>query len=527
MRTKNGTAVLLGMLTLATTAGVACRSLPDCGDGNELDGFLCPKEPTSASTASSGGTGGGGGTGGNGGTGGSGGAGGSGGGDIVVPAECVPNQNAKIVSNDCGVFVSSSLGSEGKAGTKEEPLKTLAEAVTLAAGLGKPVYACAEVLLEDTGVDVPAAARIFGGLDCTKSWAYGGVTTKTTVTAPAYVIPLRLQSGKGTTRLEDVHVLAASAALPNGSSIAVIVDGVSASFARSLLEAGDGMPGSSEPDPVPATMGLDGNNGGEACTAATVAGANGPVNECGDIDSAGGKGGSGMGATGGSGTSGLPGMNANGGAGEAASACKVGTAGAPGMPGADGPDGVGLGTISSAGYVGAAGTDGSAGTVGQGGGGGGGAKGGGLGCTNLGGASGGSGGAGGCGGAGGKGGGYGGSSIALVSLNATLSFEETLLIAKDGGHGGTEGFGQAGGKGGAGGMGGPKAALVKDGCAGGAGGQGGTGGLSGAGAGGHSIGIAYMGTAPPADGVTITIGIAGLSEGAATDGVAQETQAFP
>jgi hypothetical protein len=44
------------------------------------------------------------------------------------------------------------------------------------------------------------------------------------------------------------------------------------------------------------------------------------------------------------------------------------------------------------------------------------------------------------------------------------------------------------------------------GCKGGPGGKGGDGGLGGGGLGGHSIGIAYQGTAPPAEGVSIETG---------------------
>lgn len=505
MRTKNGTKGLCGLLAICAMCGVACRSLPDCGDGDELDGLLCPSAT-------------------------GGGVGGAGGG---VPASCVPSEAGEPVAGDCGVFVSSSAGDDANAGTKEAPVRTLAAAVGVAAAAGKPIYACAEELLENGGVTVPAGLSIYGGLDCAKAWVYAG-GARTVVTAPADVIPLRLSGGEGSIRLEDLHVVAAPAAAFSGSSIAVVVDGVPATFVRSILEAGDGMAGeNAAPFGLPAATGTAGASGGAACSAATVAGALGPTNACSDEDSVGGDGGNGLGNSGGPGFSGLPSYEMNGGEGESlVSECEPGASGKDGMDGVAGADGAGLGAIDSTGFAGVAGADGAPGKVGQGGGGGGGSKGGtGAGACMAGGpgggASGGSGGSGGCGGAGGKGGGYGGSSIALVSLNAMLSFEDTELRAKNGGAGGMGGSGQVGGKGGVGGSGGMSVGLLKAGCAGGAGGNGGEGGPGGGGAGGHSIGIAFKGAAPPAEGLVVTVGSAGLGGGTADAGSAQETQEFP
>jgi hypothetical protein len=514
MRTIHGTAALLGVLALATTASVACRSLPDCGNGSELDGLMCLTAASSSGSGSGSGSGAG------------------GGGDASVPPNCIPNQNKDPVPDECGVFVSSSKGAAGQAGTKDQPLKTLAEAVGVAADSGRPIYMCAEEFIEDAGVDVPSGVTIYGGLDCNTAWGYVGASTKTRLTALADVIPLRLKFGAKATRLEDMHVLAPSAELMSGSSVAVLVDGGSASFVRSLLEAGDTRPGMSvDPFQTAAASGMDGSNGAGACTAPQVTGGIGPVNSCGNPDSVGGDGGNGTVNSGLPGAPGLPNKVANGGAGEGATACKPGTAGAAGVNGADGVDGMGVGTISPAGYVGAAGTNGVAGTVGQGGGGGGGSKG--NSTCNIGaddgGASGGSGGSGGCGGGAGQGGGYGGSSIALISLNATLSFEATQLIAKAGREGGSGGIGQDGGKGGAGGIGGAGNVVVniKAGCNGGLGGDGGKGGDGGDGAGGHSLGIAYKGMAPPMEGVTVNVDTAGPGAGDASDGVTQAMLEFP
>src|SRR4051794_14503451 len=60
-----------------------------------------------------------------------------------TPAACIPSENAQPVEDTCGLFVSSSLGVDGAAGTKSAPLKSLQQALDKANG--RPVYACAEV----------------------------------------------------------------------------------------------------------------------------------------------------------------------------------------------------------------------------------------------------------------------------------------------------------------------------------------------------------------------------------------------
>ncbi|KYG02805.1 PE-PGRS family protein [Sorangium cellulosum] len=108
----------------------------------------------------------------------------------------------------------------------------------------------------------------------------------------------------------------------------------------------------------------------------------------------------------------------------------------------------------------------------------------------------------------------GGSSIALISLDAALSFEDVTLKAGHAGNGGNGGPGQPGGQGGAGGPGGrvpDGSAGFRAACDGGKGGTGGTGGRGGGGQGGHSLGIAFRGAPPSTDGVTaIELGDPGI-----------------
>jgi hypothetical protein len=477
---------------------------------------------------------------------GEGGAGGASTSSTGGPGACDPSQAEGLIDDACGVFVRLS-GDDADSGTKASPVATLARAIELATEEDKPVYACAEVFSE--AVVVPEGTVLYGGLDCAAGWAYVGDTERTKIAPPAGEIPLKLvKGGSGTTRLVDIIAEAAPAALGSGgSSIAAIVDDITASIERCDFIAGDGADGA--PGETPQTSvgptskedpAIKGNPGSDACGGGAM-GNPGALEKINRLcpQSIGGAGGTGFEATGGAGEDGapLPDPNPNGyglgGAGAAASGCMSGQSS---NIGAKGGNGVGaaataLGAIDLAGYTGVDGEPGKPGAPGQGGGGGGGAKGK-PGCF---GASGGSGGAGGCGGGGGGGGRAGGSSMALISLGASLTFKSVKLTAGSGGSGGAGALGQSGGVGGAGGLGGLKDPTTLPGCAGGQGGPGGPGGRGGGGRGGHSIGIAFTGAAPSAatlSGATITTLMAGeggagdMPDGAGAEGVAMSMIAF-
>jgi hypothetical protein len=462
----------------------------------------------------------------------------------------VPIKNpSAAVDDSCGVFVAKSLASEDtNPGTKDKPVASLKRAIELA--LEKPeaprVYACAETLEE--AVEVPPGLVIYGGLDCENGWPWVGDTTRTTLTAAAGVIPLKMTADtrQGSLRIEDFHVVAKSipddgTAAPGTSSIAAVADRVGlVDLVRCILQAGDAAAGADgEEYTEPAAPGAEGNPGGEACSDYPVAGGAAQVNDCGtpddeNDDSIGGSGGNGDVSGGGTGNSGFPLILMNGRMGEAgATSCGDGAPGDNGEDGEIGMDAQGTGTISRDGYTGVPGSNGGRGKPAQGGGGGGGARG--VPATGVvsrqcpdnarprGGAGGGSGGSGGCGGAGGRGGGPGGSSIALISLTSTLRFEAVTLKTGRGGNGGTGGQGQAGGMGGPGGKGGgtPTTAVeLNRACNGGPGGIGGKGGTGGAGLGGHSLGITFQGTTPATEGVTPELGEPG------SGGIGAVTQAF-
>jgi hypothetical protein len=461
---------------------------------------------------------------------------GTSGGGGETPAACVPSDNGEPVAAECGVFVSSSHGSDSAGASKDAPAKTLKAALAAIEEQRRPkrIYACAEVFAE--AVELPAGVAIYGGLDCDKAWAWVGATKKTILAAGPDLVALTLRGGGGTTRIEDVSVKAADAQTAGASSIAVLVDGATAELTRSEMVAGhgaDGAPGvagaapAAPGDPVPAAQGgTPGNDGADACgnidgTAGpdpVLAGGSAAENACDGDASVGGRGGDGAIASGADGEAGVTGAFGAAGTGEPSAgvwscvATGTGQGGADGTPGTAGPGASGLGTLSSsAGYVGVSGSPGTSGKAGQGGGGGGGAKG----LSNCGGgmpgagASGGSGGAGGCGGKPGQGGGAGGASIALASVNATVTLTDCRLTAGEGGKGGVGGQPQSGGAGGRGGAGGT-GGLAQDACDGGKGGKGGGGGPGGGGLGGPSFALAFQGTPVVKDAKTqLTPGTAG------------------
>lgn len=500
MRARLEVALLLCAVgASAAIAAAGCDVLPDCAtvdqaqgrlDGRRTDRLLC----LSTSTGN-------------------------------VTEYCDPSKNAGPVDDRCGVFVSAS-GVDGGAGTKDEPVKTMEQAVAIWSAMappplgGKPaIYLCGEELMEAEGVTFPSGATVFGSLDCNADgeakWIYAGgdPARETRLTADEGKVPLRLSSGLEAVVISDVHVVAKSVpdTMPGVSSIAVIADQVEVVFVRSVLEAGDGARGmDGEPHAEAALNGVMGNAGKDACLSGAEKETPGPETTCAPkVTSTGGNGGLGGEGTGGFGAEGTPGDLVNGGNGETGgAACTAGGDGASGSGGSDGMSASGLGLLQrEAGYIGVAGEDGKPGTIGQGGGGGGGSRSDPAGATpnqcpmSMGpGASGGSGGSGGCGGAGGRGGGAGGASIGVVSIDSKLTLNATRVKAGRGGAPGIGGAGQTGGVGQPGGAGGSSAVMgIAKGCNGGKGGDGGSGGKGGDGLGGHAVGIAFTVQAPNVD----------------------------
>ncbi|WP_437765379.1 hypothetical protein WMF27_30280 [Sorangium sp. So ce281] len=329
----------------------------------------------------------------------------------------------------------------------------------------------------------------------------------------------------------------------------LIETGTAVEIVRSeiLADYGPSGPDGEEwPWPNRAATGPDGLYGGDACTAATVAGGPAVVNPCeGGAPSTGGKGGDGLPDGAEDGGAGAPAPTpdpTNSGRGGHADretmGCHGGSPGSSGALGTVGAGGEGIGRISETGWEGDTAGEGGRGMPGQGGGGGGGRRGGLAVCgvASKGGAGGGSGGAGGCGGRGGRGGANGHPSIGIVALHAKLTVRDSLITARGGGPGGDGGPPERGGPGGRGAPGG----AVGDGtwsCGGGGGGFGGEGGFGGPGRGGDSIGIAYRDEDQlTLEGVTFEIGPPGKggiswnndsSTTSGEDGIAVKTLRFP
>jgi hypothetical protein len=446
------------------------------------------------------------GTGGTSGTSGTGGTGGTGG----TPVVCIPSESKDPVADSCGVFVSSSLGVDDAAadrGTQAKPFKTIGTALMKADGAR--VYACAESFNE--AVTISAAVDLYGGLDC-KSWAYVGTTKKTKLTAAADAVPMTVNSAVGAVSVEDFSITSEAATASGGSSIAVLVNAAAVSFARCDLAAGDakdgGLGDSGGVQEAQAEAGKVGGDAGAVGMGSVTGGAGGQNNSC---SLAGGKGGDGGAVVSGNGNDGTQGDGSLGGAkglGDTGAGCSDGTKGGNGIAGPLVSGAQGIGTINASGYHGIDGDTGQDGTNGKSGGGGGGSKA----SAAVHGAGGGGGGAGGCAGKHGTGGKAGGSSIALVSVGATVTLAECKLATGKGGKGGEGGDGQFGQPGGGLGPGGTTTGGVLDGCVGGKGGSGGNGGNGGGGLGGHSLGIAATGPAPTLDTLTqkaITLGAQG------------------
>lgn len=459
------------------------------------------------------------------------------GGTDVVPCDATkkPSEASCVIEDRFGVFVSPS-GSDGASGARAAPFKTISYA--LAHASGKNVYVCAGTYTEPITLGAAVdGAGMFGGFDC-GSWAYS--TSSRPKVAPASGIALTIQNLSMGATIEDFEFDAPDGTMPGNSSIAAVISSsMNVAFRRVKVVAGKGKEGSPGANGggtgnMPAMKGADGNKGAAACTANPNLGGTTAITMCdGQAVSTGGKGGDGAistAAQGDNGNDGTPPLTAGlgkGGQGEPLSgawtcgANGTGQGGDDGMLGGTGDGATGLGSLTSNGWTGNRGDDGHDGKPGQGGGGGGGTKAPASCALPIPtGASAGSGGGGGCGGKAGGGGGPGGSSIAVVSVGSIVTFDACDLITNAGGKGGDGGQGQRGGDGGLPGGGGTGIGTSKNACSGGQGGQGGSGGPGGAGLGGHSIGVAYTGTAPTRLWGTVMTGIAGLGGAAGPGGTA-------
>jgi hypothetical protein len=453
-----------------------------------------------------------------------------------MPSRGTPNMNVggpadpSELTDQYGVFVSPN-GQPHTDGNHARPALTIQDGIDLAKRVGKRVYVCVGTFHEQ--ITVADSISIVGGLDCTNNeWSVGKPSSRTRIEAPSSpaIIATNINSP---TRLEGLDVVAPDATKPSASSIALVADhAATLTIASSKLSAGNAAKGDDGTDGIQLSNAATVNGGAGwddvNCTAGAGCyhesfrpsfwrasprapyGENVCVGGAGFVGEAGGYGGSG----------GLYqierladgitirpayyldniGYNAENG-----DHGRTSAAGNDGSDGANAPSEI---AISAAGFTAVSGTAGKNGSPGSGG------RGGdGLSSTtndqHIGdiwtGWSGAGGGAGGCPGlAGGEGKG-GGASIAATLVESPVTFDAVELLSKSGGAGGLGAFGSAPLAGGAAGV-NTQPSLIPT-RSGLPGGRGGAAGISGNGAQGPSLGIAYAGTKPSVSADTkITVG---------------------
>lgn len=453
-----------------------------------------------------------------------------------------PAEDACVVVEAFGVFVSSGSGSALGDGTRARPLASITSGLSAAKASGKRVYACAETYAETLTLE--NGVSMFGSLACESGWK--PVARHATVQAPTSPAAHALGIA-AVTRVEGFDLSAPDASGAGDSSIALLAEGSPGlRFRLGTLHAGQGAAGADGNGGIqlagsPTTM--DGSNGTTAgtCSGLTAVLCDGWHDaQLGGVNTCAGQAGHNPGPGGASGSGGhfmapqlvftWTALTPAWGPGQPASATfatAVGgtygasspVAGAAGAAGADGASGGQVGGLSAAGYATADGTVGSAGAPGQGGGGGSGVglqqlqnefgtvyapgETGFVNTADAWGAPGGGGGAGGCPGLPGQAGRGGGASIAVAAVASPFVLDNVVLETSSGGAGGASGVPSAPTPGGAGG------ASFDHAQPGAGGGAGGMAGVSGNGGGGPSIGVASQGTAPQLLSVTMLIGAGG------------------
>src|SRR6266508_2261412 len=159
--------------------------------------------------------------------------------------------------NEAAVFVSPKGNDASGTGRKAAPYKTIAMALQAASKTTfKRVYACDDGTGYPESLSIEATLdglTIYGGFDC--AWTYGASAHRAKVNPPTGS-PVTVKGlTKGLT-MEDFELVAATATMPGGSSIGVIVDtSANVVFRGVRIAAANGAPGS---------PGVDGAGGQDA-----------------------------------------------------------------------------------------------------------------------------------------------------------------------------------------------------------------------------------------------------------------------
>ncbi len=429
------------------------------------------------------------------------------------------------------VYVSLTLGTSGGAGTRQDPVDTIAGGITVAQTQVVPAV-CVSGEIYNVLVTVADGISLYGGFDHTDAnfpfLRSANAVTTVNATGTAFLAPQIDQETHvaGFT----INVLAPDT---TGSSYGVrLVGGQGQLYVRyndiTVASASQGANGATGSAPNP-TVALVANIGSPGYEEQPNSGQGGTQPNCPEHGGAGGPGGYDAAA-------GSPGLVGNGGAtggpgGTPPSECgdggngQTGTGGIDGTAGGAGTGGAAIGTVVGGVYLAAGGVSGSAGTHAKGGGGGGGGGGGkyefnlpfGPFCVPDKGGGGGSGGCGGLGGQEGIGGGGGGASFGVFAAAGSIVVEGNNILSGAGGNGGDGGDGADGQLGSDGGAGGPGDYQSGNGGLGGAGGDGGIGGPGGGGGGGPSACFARSVAATATYSGNCTTGLPGVGGGGGTN----------
>ena len=148
-----------------------------------------------------------------------------------------PKDDGCVLQDAIGVFVSPT-GSDDAPGTAEQPVATVAKAVSIARLAGKPsVFVCSGTYAAKVELAQGPGINVFGGLSCPSSdggtdggvdggaeagaWTYTGELARF---APPSAGPILFADQLGTlTVLADLEIVAANATTPGQSSIAAFV----------------------------------------------------------------------------------------------------------------------------------------------------------------------------------------------------------------------------------------------------------------------------------------------------------------
>lgn len=438
------------------------------------------------------------------------------------PAEPpAPPPKADEITEQQGIFVALH-GAAGAQGTRQAPLQSIAEAIAKASADAKGrVFVCEGTYLE--AVELANGISLVGGLDCS------GPTWKLTDKRSAIESPtspaIRASGITTPTRVDHFNVSAPDASTPSGSSIGLLaVDSNALTFANGSIRAGSGMKGD------------DGVEGAQlvAYSAFTAEqgvsygavpsgelpfprdGGRGGITQCLFPDmrlfkvANGGNGG----------PSGVFNRSTSSAEWVAIPGGSFVTRGAVTPAGANGVNGASStgGQLGDEGYVPGDGTPGTDGDVGTGGAGGNGQPPPRAAYSGVGrhyGTSGPGGGAGGCPGLAGTAGKGGGASFGAALVRSPVRFDTVVVESANGGAGGR---GAVGSNATPGSKGGNDNVFTADETKSYPGGAGGTAGISGSGAGGPSVAIAYQGLAPIQSQTTTRFGIGGAGVDAVTQG---------